>query len=59
MGCMWDVCGMGWYGMVRDGMGWYGMVWDGKGMVRGRYGMVWDGMGQIGLEKLSVLRKCD
>ena len=40
MGCMWDVCGMGWYGMVRDGMGWYGMVWDGKEMVRGRSSIV-------------------
>ena len=38
------------------------MVWDGMvmgwlGDDMGWYGMVWDGMGQIGLEKLSVLRK--
>jgi hypothetical protein len=61
MGCLWDVCMMVW-GWSGDGMGWYGMLWD--GMVRewsgdgmGWYWIVWDGMGQLGLEKMSVLRK--
>jgi hypothetical protein len=54
---------MGWYGMVGGlygmVMGWSGMVmgWLGDGM--GWYGMVRDGMEQIGLDRLSVLRKCD
>ena len=49
-GMVWDGWRMvgGWYGMERDGMEWFVMVWDGMGWYC-----------QIGLDGLSVLRKCE